>query len=75
MPASRSDFVLTGDQLLRVRALLEAWDARDPWVAAPVLDQQLLDTLAGIVAPRTADRIYSFPRAITPPRHAAHDVP
>lgn len=52
MPPSPRDFALTVAHASTVRALLEVWDARDPWVAAPALEQQLLDTPAGIVAPR-----------------------
>ena len=52
MPPSPRDFTLTVAQASTVSAILERWDARDPWVAASVLEQQLLDTMAGIVAPR-----------------------
>ena len=52
MPPSPRDFTLTVAQASTVSAILERWDARDPWAAASVLEQQFLDTMAGIVAPR-----------------------
>ena len=52
MPPSPRDFTPTVAQASTVRAIFERWDARDPWVSAPALEKQLLDTMAGIVAPR-----------------------
>ncbi len=50
MPVSLRDFTLTVAQASKVRVILERRDARDPWVAAPLLEQKLLDALVGIVA-------------------------
>ncbi len=52
MPPRPSDFTPSPAQAEAARAVLEVWDARDPWASAAQLERQLLDTLAGIVAPR-----------------------
>ena len=52
MPLIPSDFTLSPELVPRYRALIAAWDARDPWTDNAALERTMTNALGAVTAPR-----------------------